>query len=345
MAQAAGSGWPFSQTLPRLLTQTPLLVALAIAASVACATAVFRGKRAALNWDGLLPETLLLGIALAALLINPNPYPYNLLHVAPYAFLLAFRYGAMLVKQYPPQAVFAPVALSVVLFTHLVPFVNATRRHWTMLNFEQERLMSLTEDLTDPEKDSVFDGIGMVPTRKVDLRTFIHGQLFLSLAKNSSSGMDMREYLAVNPPSVVIRSYRSYWLSEGDQEFLRQRYVPLADDLMVLGTQLPPGGGTFEVFHAGRYRITSAEGSNIMGTYSEAKSIKDFMDKPKEEPPLVGTVDGVPLNGRPVELSVGTHRLGCDPNQKAAVVWVGPHLNEVARGQGGDRYTLFVNWY
>jgi len=81
--------WPTTMTLPRLLVQTPLLVALVFAALIACAAMVFRGKRAALNWDGLLPEVLLLGIALTALFINPNPYPYNLLHVAPYAFLSA----------------------------------------------------------------------------------------------------------------------------------------------------------------------------------------------------------------------------------------------------------------
>jgi hypothetical protein len=73
--------------------------------------------------------------------------------------------------------------------------------------------------------------------------------------------------------------------------------------------------------------------------------MKEFMAKPKEEPPLEGTIDGVPLNGRPVELSVGTHRIECSPSEKAAVVWVGPHLDEIPRGQGQDRYTLFVNWY
>ena len=66
----------------------------------------------------------------------------------------------------------------------------------------------------------------------------------------------------------------------------------------------------------------------------------------KEEPPLVGTVDGVPLNGRPVELSVGTHRIDCGADHKAAVVWVGPHENDVPRASGQqDRHLLFVNWY
>jgi hypothetical protein len=338
--------WPTSMTLPRLLTQTPLLVALVFAAIIACAAVVLREKRAALNWDGILPETLLLGIALTALFINPNPYPYNLLHVAPYAFLLAYRYSVVLWKQYSQYTAFATVAICVVVFTHLVPFVSVTHRHWEKQNFGQERLMSLTEDLTDPDKDTVFDGIGMIPTRKVcDMRTFIHGQQFLNLVKHSKDGMNIRNFLMANPPSVVILSYRTEWFSDEDRDFLSQRYVPIDDDFMVLGSQLPAGGGTFEVFHAGRYRITSAEGSNILGTFEEVKRVKDLFAPQPQVPPLTGTIDGVPLNGKPVELSVGTHRIECSTTTKAAAVWVGPHLDEMPRSPGQNRHTLFVNWY
>jgi hypothetical protein len=338
--------WPTTMTLPRLLVQTPLLVALVFAAVIACAAVVLREKRAALNWDGLLPEVLLLGIAMTALFINPNPYPYNLLHIAPYAFLLAYRYAVILWKQYPQHAAFAPLGICVIIFTHLMPFVSTTRRHWEMLNFGQERLMSLTEDLTDPEKDTVFDGIGMVPTRKVcDMRSFIHGQQFLNLVKHSNEGMNMRGFLAANPPSVVILSYRTEWLSDVDKEFLKQRYVSIDDDFMVLGSQLPAGGGAFEVFHAGRYLITSVEGSNIVGTYPEAKSLRDLVATQSEVPPLAGTIDGVPLDGKPVELSLGMHRIECNASTKAAVVWVGPHLDKLPRAPGENRHTLFVNWY
>jgi len=336
--------WPFPLTLPRLLTQTPLLVAIVIAAVITCVATILRGGRAALNWDGILPEVLLLGAALTALFANPNPYPYNLLHVAPYAFLLAFRYGAMLWKQLPQRSAFAPIALSVVAFTHLAPFVTETHRHWKKTNFHQEDLMKRTEDLTDPQKDTVFDGIGMVPTRNVcDVRTFIHGQSLNNLV--NGPGPHIRDLLAANPPSVVILSYRTDWLPPEDIDFIYQRYVPLTDDFMVLGTLLPAGGGTFQVFHAGRYHITSAAGSHIVGTYAPPRDLKEELAEPKVEPPLVGTVDGIALNGRPIELSVGTHRIECAPDQNAAVAWVGPHLDEVPRIPGGNHHLLFVNWY
>jgi len=337
---------PFSMTLPRLLTQTPLLVAMTIAAIIACAAVLLREKRAALNWDGIAPEVLLLGVALVALFINPNPYPYNLLHVAPYAFLLAFRYGAILWKQYPQHAAFAPLALSIIVFTHVIPFTATTKRHWSKTNDDQEMVMNLSEDLTDPAKDTIFDGVGMVPTRKYDERALIHGQAFLNLVKNTTEGLKMRGFLQENPPSIVILNYRTEWMSDADKEFLRQRYVAIADDFMVLGSQLPAGGGTFEVFHAGRYRITSAEDSNIIGTYDAPKSLKEAVLQKKEEvPPLVGTIDGKPFDGKPVELSVGTHRVECTADRKAAVEWVGPHADSLPRLLGMNRHSLFQNWY
>jgi hypothetical protein len=336
--------WPIPLTLPRLMTQTPLLVAMVIAAFITCGATLIRRGRAALNWDGMLPELLLLSAALVALFANPNPYPYNLLHVAPYAFLVAYRYGAMLWKQLPQRSMLAPLALSMFAFTHLTPFGIATHRHWAMSNFRQERLMSLTEDLTDPEKDTIFDGIGMVPTRTTcDIGTFIHGQSLSAMV--NTSGSRIRDLLAAHPPSVVILSYRTDWLPAEDHEFIRGRYVPLADDLMVLGNLLPAGGGTFEVFHAGRYRITSAEGSSICGTYEEPRDFKEALAKREEPRALSATIDGVPLNGKPVELSVGTHRLACAPGQTAAVVWMGPHLDEVERMPGNNHHLLFLNWY
>lgn len=335
--------WPFDITLSRLFIQTPLLVAVTVAAVIVCGATLIRERRAALNWDGILPETLLFGVAFAALFVNPNPYPYNLLHLVPYAFLLAFRYGAIAWKQIPQQSAFAPLAISVVAFAHLVPFGVQTHRHWAMSNFRQEQVMGLTEDLTDPVKDTYFDGIGMVPSRSCDLHAFIHGQILKSLV--DGSGPHIRDMLAANPPSVVILSYRTDWLPDEDQDFLRERYVPMADDFMVLGALLPEGGGTFQVYHAGRYRITSGEGSNIIGTYEPPKTMKEALAPLKPVPPLSGTVDGVPLNGKPVELSVGAHRIECPSGEKAAVVWVGPHADEIPRMPGESRHRLFVNWY
>lgn len=206
--------------------------------------------------------------------------------------------------------------------------------------------MTLSEDLTDPEKDTIFDGVCLVPTRKLcDMRSMIHGQSFVGLVEKTKEGMQLRGMLEANPPSIVILNYRTEWMSPEDKDFLLQRYVSIADDFMVLGSQLPAGGGTFEVYHAGRYRITSAEGSNIVGTYAEPKTVKESLIPQTEPPVLSGTIDGKPFDGKPVELSVGTHRVECAANQKAAVAWVGPHMDKLPRLMGMDRHRLFLTWY
>src|SRR5262249_48248108 len=101
VSAGAGSGsrfWPWF-TLQRLLTQTPLLLGLTVPALLGAGLALCKRGRAALAWDGYFPEVLLLGLALTGLFANPAPFPYNLLHLVPYAFLLSFRYGLALCQE------------------------------------------------------------------------------------------------------------------------------------------------------------------------------------------------------------------------------------------------------
>ena len=151
--------------LGRLLGQTPLLLTLVASALVAVAVELRRRGRAALAWDGSLPEALLLAVAFAALIVNPTPFPYNLLHLVPYAFLFAFRHASVIFREIRDDPALLPVVGTVLVFVHLAPFCVATQRHWDRPNSRQTCLMRLAEDLTDPAKDPVFDGVGMVLTR------------------------------------------------------------------------------------------------------------------------------------------------------------------------------------
>jgi hypothetical protein len=335
--------WPFDPTLVRLLVQTPLLLALAVAAVAAFLGEVVRRWRVLLDWKGNAPEVALCGIALVALFINPNPYPYNLISFVPYVFLLTFRYGMKVWEAARRQVVFVPIAAAVIVFAHFVPFGMTTKRHLVMTNFNQERIMDLAENLTDPDKDTIFDGVGMIPTRQIfDERAFLHGQVVHNFI--SGPGPRIHELLAAKPATVVILSGRTDWLPEEDQEFIRSRYVSIGDALLVPGKILP-GGGTFEVFHAGRYRVTPAEASNLAGTYREPKNFNELVAKPPKTPPLTGTLDGKPISDQPVELSVGTHHLECPPDRSAAVAWVGPRMDSLPKMYGYDHRFLFVNWY
>jgi hypothetical protein len=327
--------------LGRLLSQTPLLLTLVASALVALAVELRRYGRSALTWDGSLPEALLLGVAFAALIANPTPFPYNLLHLVPYAFLLAFRHASVLFRGVRDNPALLPVAGAVLVFVHLVPFCVATQRHWDWSNSRQKRLMRLAEDLTDPTKDPVFDGVRLVPTRPtIGPRSQLHSLTFESLIKGP--GPQVRDMLAAKPAAVFIPNYRTDWLPAADQDALRERYVPLADDFQVLGKVLPAGGGTFQVFHPGRYRFSSLQESDLAEScrVSEAQNAARL-----EAGSFTATLDGAPLTGGPVELTVGEHRLECKPGCQPAMVWVGPKLDRIGRLSERDHRLLFVNWY
>jgi hypothetical protein len=327
--------------LGRLPGQTPLLLTLVASALVALAVDFRRRGRFALAWDGNLPEALLLAIAFAALIVNPTPFPYNLLHLVPYAFLFAFRHASLLFREIRDDRALLPVVGTVLVFVHLAPFYVATRRHWDWPNYRQTRLMSLAEDLTDPTNDPVFDGIGMVLTRPViDPRSYLHSLSFEGLIKGS--GPQVRDMLAARPAAVVIPNYRTDWLPAADHDAIRERYVALADDFWVLGKVLPAGGGTLEIVHPGRYCISSLQESDLAETCR--MSVAQLPVR-LDEGSFTATLDGAPVSSRPVELTVGTHRIVSKPDCQAAVVWLGPKLDRVGRLSQSDHRSLFVNWY
>ena len=340
-ASTEGTRFAPWHTLARLLTQTPLLLGLVLAATVQLSVALRREGRAALRWSGILPECLLFWGAFGALAISPAPYPYNLIHLVPYAFLLAFRYGIELWDHASFKPALLPAAGSVILFSHLVPFLMVTQRHYDWTNYRQERLMSLAEALTDPVHDPVYDGVGLVPLRRsIHFNWFLHSLNVRNFV--SGPGPRVRQMLTTRPAAVVIPNYRTDWLTDEDQDFIRDRYVSVADDFRVLGKVLPPGGGSFEIYHAGRYRVSTLKGSDLADTYPVG--MQGAVSK--EDPGVLqGTLDGVPLTEHPIELCEGTHQLECAADCQPAVVWMGPRLQRIHRIGPGDHRRLFVNWY
>jgi hypothetical protein len=343
IAAVSSGGHKFGpgKALMQFLTQTPLLAALCTAALITFGINLISDRKRAFNWRGCAPECLLFAIASFGLLLNPTPFQYNLLNLVPFAFLLAFRYGSELSTEVRNYPALIPACLTIVLFAHLVPFGFATQRHLDWPNTRQVSLMQRAEDLTDPATDPVYDAIGLVPTRHtIDPRSFLHSLSVESFTKGP--GPQVRDMLAANPAAVLIPSYRTDWLPELDHEFIAQHYVALADDFWVLGTVLPGGGGSFNVIHPGRYRISSKQSSDLSGTYPEG--IQGLFT-PEQDGCLAGTIDGVPVSNRPVFLTSGTHRIECAAGTEAAIVWVGPYVDRVHRIGSGDHHFLFVNGY
>ncbi|HKI69072.1 MAG TPA: hypothetical protein VKA67_05750, partial [Verrucomicrobiae bacterium] len=341
-AEGVGSGrfWPWD-TLSRLLWQTPLLLALSTAACLAVVADFARRGKTALHWDGKVPEALLLLGALAALFVNPTPFPYNLVNLAPFAFILAFKYGAELWNKLREYKQFQPFVAAVLVFGHLLPFGIATERHLNWPNSRQRTLMHLAETMTDPAKDPVYDGVGMVLTRpSIDYMWYLHSlniQLFLD-----KQGHHVRDLLAKQPAAVLILNYRTDWLPDKDHQFIEKRYLPLADDFWVLGARLPAGGGAFEIFHDGRYCFVPIRKTPHSDT-TDGDSAQASL--PEVNARVTGTLDGAPLPNHPVELSFGVHHLDTPKGYQPAVVWVGPHLDQLPHLKPGNHQTLFVNWY
>jgi len=328
------------RVLARLLVETPLLLVLVASALVLVGVDLRQRGRQALGWEGLLPESGLLLIGVAVVLFSPQPRSKDLLLVVPFAFLLAFRYGCRLWQQVWEIPIARPLAITVLLFAHFVPFYTGAHRLWQWPTYRQERVIDLAEALTNPAKDSVYDGTGLVPTRSWAYRGWLHDD------SNRAAKSRSRDELIAQPPVVLIRSYRTDALSDSDQEFVRSHYLQLGDDFWVLGKVLPKGGGKFEIIHPGRYRISYRKESNLLGTYPEglAEMLKAAQSKPVENP-FVGTVDGVGAGDKPVELKVGPHEIISAGDDEVAVVWVGPRLDKPPQLGRGDHRRLFVNWY
>jgi hypothetical protein len=342
-ASGAGrsAGFGPGMALARLLTQTPLLLGLVAASGFTVAIDLLRRRKAALTWDGMLPEVLLVVGAMGVLMVNPTPFPYNLLHIVPYGFVLVARYGSINGEEFLQHKRLWPIAGGMLLFSHLVPFGVATARHLQWQNFRQEAVMRRAEDLTDAIKDPVYDAIGMVPTRSsINFQWYLHSLNIQGFV--DGAGPHVRDMLTSRPAAVFIPSYRTDWLPEEDHAFIREHYVSLADDFWVLGKVLPGAGGSFEITHAGRYRISSLAGSDIAGTYPGGF---EGLTTPEADGKIAGILDGKPLTDGPVELAVGIHRIETDSEVQPAIVWVGPRVDRVHRFSQGDHQRLFFNWY
>jgi len=327
LSQVAQSNDGFSPfgTLSRLLVQTPLLIAAASAALLMSTIAVTRRPRAILERHGMLPESLLFIIAMAALFINPTPFPYNLVNVVPFAFLLACR----LVLQVKPiiagNRPLLVLAVSVFAFSHMIPFLDATLRHINWNNWRQMKLIETAEAMTDPTSDPVYDATGSVLTRhSIDRWWYLHSLLMRQIYDGNQSSV--AAMLARNPAAVLIPNYRFDWLRESDWQFIRANYLPLADDFWVLGIRLPPRGGSFRTLRSGRYKVLPGASG--------------WQNSPPEL-----AVDGHQVRSDILILPAGNHTIQTVDNVPLAIAWVGPKLDGLPTIGAGDHRTLFRNWY
>jgi hypothetical protein len=322
--QSSARFLPFD-TLSRLLFQTPLLIAVATAALLISALAAMRMPKALLDQGSFMPEALLFTIALGALFINPTPFPYNLVTVVPFAFLLAYRLVRQTLPLWTADRSLLVLAVSIFAFSHLTPFLHATLRHLNWNNWRQMKLIAAAEAMTDPANDPVYDAAGLVLTRpSIDRSWYLHSLNMRQLHQSQES--PVAAMLERNPAAVLMPNYRFDWLLEADWQFIRAHYLPLADDFWLLGTQLPPGGGEFRTLRSGRYQILAAADTG-------QESLRELI------------VDDRPLSSDIVNLLAGNHTVKTAGDVPVSIVWVGPNLDGLPAIGAGNHRTLFRNWY
>ena len=290
-----------------------------------------RASWRALGWESSGPEALLFLLATLALFANPVPYPYNLVHWVPFLALWILRAQQDPGVEGVPPALLVhparPLLAGTLFFCLVVPSAQAALRHLGWTNARQLLLMNTAEALTDPERDRVYDAAGLVPSRaSVGYQWFLHSLVLEGL--RSGKIEPLGEQLEANPPAVFLRSYRTDWLGPSEQEFVKENYIALADDLYVLGTELSAGGGAFMAIHPGKYylRPWSAAGASDLFAGIQVDGV------------LVGA-------GSVIDLSVGPHEIRTDGGAGVQVIWVGPRLLAPPRLPNRDRRELFANWY
>lgn len=286
---------------------------LTVVALTAIVIAVINVRRFA-SRDSLLPEAAFILAALIALFVNPTPFPYNIILLAPQVAIIALRLGTLSYVAQPQRAFLASL-----FAVHLFFWGAATWRHVAMSNARQVLLMDTAEEMTSPT-DRVFDGSGLVATRFPPGREWlIHTLTAANFRLNAPN--PIRKQLDEGRTPIVIPNYRTSWLPVPDHRYIRDHYFALADDFYVAGTQLDqPETRTWDCPITGRYFIACEKAGTV-------------------------TIDGVSRGEGVISLSKGAHAISFDRTRRAFLIWLGPTLSVPPSLGPGSWQRVFVNWY
>jgi hypothetical protein len=236
----------FSPTpeLLRTVTESPVLFGLA---AVQIVFAIRRRTPASLITTGFLAWSLVL------LYLNPQPFPYNLQLVTPFALFAAIDVIARLLEWHPQKGAYAAAGLAV---ASVALFARAwiTNPYLTRTNGAQLSYARAAEALTRSDQ-TVLDGAGLVLSRlPPDKDWFVHS--LRMAAYRDGLVKHFADIMIEHPSPVIVDNYRWGWLSPLDLQTRANRYLRVAPRLFVLGSRLGDAGeGDIPIYCAGRYRI------------------------------------------------------------------------------------------
>ncbi len=309
-------------TLMRLPSQSPLFTAGGLAALGLPFLLDPKPTWKTVSGEPWFPEWLFAVLCVALFLINPTPFPYNLIHLVPAVFIAVVRFSDTIIETLaslpaPGRWFLAATAL----LAHGLPWINATTRHLEMDNQRQVQVMDLAEALTDPAKHRVLDGSGLVPTRYPAGRQWIIHS-FTIRRLTDGTWPSVRQLITENEIPVILPSYRTSWLPEEDWKVIRANYLPLAEDFMVLGTIGQGGTHAWTPLAEGRYTV-------LLDGDASSQELK---------------IDGREVHAGTMVLSRAPHSFEFNPKAKLVVIWMGPSIANPPRLAPAP-HPLFVNWY
>jgi hypothetical protein len=296
-------------TLLMLLKQAPLLATLLGAVLMTALRLPWvQGWRAAQDAGSGSAEALWFALVVLAFLVNPNPFPYNLLVLTGAGCVALLAWGRNLAWERlwraEPAAILAASAL---VCLHAVPWLRTVATRFEQTNARQAQLMALAERFAEDRATPVFDNAGLVPTRDAPGHAWFVNMVNVSAFESGAAQPMISQWLA-NPPAVVLPNYRLEYLGEAEHAFLQQNYVPLAADFWVLGRPATPTGEGTAIWECLR-----------AGTYAAVAPAPGL-------PPPELDLDGVRVAAAPVQVAKGPHRLTLRPGAPAALVRVPPGL-------------------
>jgi len=294
-ALAAGRFSPMP-SLRYFLLGAPIQTGLAIFALVIAAR---RARNRQLDAVTLGAAFFLL--SLAAFIANPNPFPYNMSWLG-FGVLIGASQGLPLFAEWAERRRFS-AALAIAGFTFATAALTWNRDAFFTTPLDGQRaIITAAEELTSPDQP-ILDVGGLVATRPpASKHWLIHSMVLRDyLDGKRDSVVTIAEKAA---PPVLIRYYRWAWLPAKQLAEIEKTYVPVSDQLWVLGCR-SSGDFTCRLLRTGRYVLKSEHPTSI---------------------------DGVSQNdGAIIELAAGEHPLSSEGAVQLA--WLGPHamkLPEVA---------------
>lgn len=252
-------------------------------------------------WQHGTAAWLFFGSVVAGTLANPTPFPYNALGVVSVGWLVALKpgLGQLFGNGGSRRRVLGWGLLTVGL---TLPWLLRMMDALSWPNHRQLRLMAAAEALSEPGRDRILDGAGLVPGREAIAPTWYLHLLNAPGLRGAGPGSFHSRVLA-DPPAVVLPSYRMNYLDDATLRFIRENYLPLAEDLWVPGGVLEAESPEWRCILLGRYAVAiEPEGRARCGGEALSSGVRVF----------------------------APGSIGCEiaPGTRITIIWLGPRLDE-----------------